>query len=188
MGGISIPTDEADILAPCVTNDAPSDVLPSEVTYTTAPFSQAETLAGPADATVYMSANTTDTQLVAELDEVTPDGTSYPITEGALDGSLRAVTAGRSWTQDGVTILPYHPYTQASAVPVTPGQVTEYQVEIFPTLITIAPGDRLRLTLSTSDTPHLVPIPQDLAQMVGGVYAISRDAAAPSSLSLDLSR
>jgi predicted acyl esterase len=69
---------------------------------------------------------------------------------------------------------------------VTPGQVTEYQIEIFPSLITIPTGDRLRLTLSTTDTPHLIPIPQNLADMVGGIYSINHSAADPSSLSLDL--
>ncbi len=186
MGAISIAASEANVLAPCVDNDAITDLLPSQVSYTTAPFSTAETLAGPSSATVYMSANTTDTELVAELEEVTPDGSAFPITEGALDGSLRAVESGRSWTEDGVTLLPYHPYTQASTQPVTPGQTTEYQIEIFPTLITIAAGDRLRLTISTSDTPHLVPLPQDLEQMVGGVYSIDRSAAAPSSLNVDM--
>ena len=40
--------------------------------------------------------------------------------------------------------------------------MTEYQIEIFPTLATIAEGDRLRLTLSTADTPHLTPLPEQL--------------------------
>jgi putative CocE/NonD family hydrolase len=187
MGAISIPAAEAGVLAPCVTNDAPSTLLPSQISYTTAPFSQAETLSGPADATIDMSATSSDTELVAELEEVTPDGSAFPITEGALDGRLRAVDPGRSWTSDGITLLPYHPYTRASAAPVVPGQVTQYQVEIFPTLITIAPGDRLRLTISSVDTPHLLPIPQNLTQMVGGIYTIHRSAAAPSFLSVDLS-
>jgi putative CocE/NonD family hydrolase len=188
MGAVSIAGAEADVLAPCVTNDAPATLLPSERTYTTAPLTTAETIAGPMTATVYMSANTTDTELVAEIDDVTPDGTSFPLTEGALDGSLRAVDPGRSWIVDGSELLPYHPYTQASAQAVIPGQVTEYQVEIFPTLATIAAGNRIRLTLSTADTPHLVPIPQDLANMVGGVYTVEHSAAAPSSLTVDLIR
>ena len=67
---------------------------------------------------------------------------------------------------------------------VTPGAVTEYQIQIFPTLATIAAGNRLRLTLSTTDTPHLTPLPKQLPQLAGGVYAIGRSAAAPSSLTL----
>ena len=71
-----------------------------------------------------------------------------------------------------MTVLPYHPYTQASAQPVTPGAMTEYQIQVFPTLVTIASGDSLRLTLSTTDTPHLTPLPGQLPNLAGGVYTI----------------
>jgi predicted acyl esterase len=64
--------------------------------------------------------------------------------------------------------------------------VTEYQIEIFPTLATIARGDRLRLTLSTSDSPHLTPRPAQLPKLAGGVYTIERSKAAPSALTLEL--
>jgi predicted acyl esterase len=69
---------------------------------------------------------------------------------------------------------------------VTPGAVTEYQIQIFPTLATIAKGNRLRLTLSSTDTPHLTPLPKQLPQLVGGVYTIQRSSSHPSSLTVDL--
>ncbi len=186
MGGISIPAHEAGLLAPCADNDEYSQTGPWTTSYTTAPFSRPEAVAGPVTATVYASSTTPQTELVAELEDVTPSGSSYPLTEGALLGSLRAVDTGRSWTAGGMTLLPYHPYTQASAQPVPRGAVTEYQIEIYPTLATIAAGDRLRLTLSTTDTPHLVPIPEQLSQLIGGVYTIDRSAAAPSSLTMEM--
>jgi putative CocE/NonD family hydrolase len=186
MGGISVPAGTAGFLAPCATDDQASQSGPWATTYTTAPLTHAQTVAGPITATVYASSTTSETQLVAELEDVTPNGSSYPLSEGALLGSLRAVNQSRSWTSGGITVLPYHPYTQASAKPVTPGAVTEYQIQIFPTLATIAAGDRLRLTLSTTDTPHLTPLPKQLPQLAGGVYTIGRSAAAPSSLTLML--
>jgi hypothetical protein len=64
--------------------------------------------------------------------------------------------------------------------------VTKYQIEIFPTLATIGQGDRLRLTLSTTDTPHLVPRPNQLPRLIGGIYSIKRSAASPSSLTVEL--
>jgi uncharacterized protein len=100
-------------------------------------------------------------------------------------GSLRAVDAQRSWTGGGDTVLPYHPHTQASGKPVTPGAVTEYQIRIFPTLATIAAGNRLRLTLATADAPHLVPLPGQLPQLAGGVYTIARSASTPSALTVE---
>jgi predicted acyl esterase len=186
MGGISVPAGEAGLLAPCADNDQLTQIGPWAITYTTAPLSHTETVAGPIDATVYASATTAQTELVAELEDVTPDGSSYPVTEGALLGSLRTVNKSRSWTAAGVTILPYHPYTESSAQPVTPGAVTEYQIQLFPTLATIAAGNSLRLTLSTTDTPHLTPLPGDLPKLAGGVYTISRTASAPSSLNVEL--
>jgi uncharacterized protein len=185
MGGLSVPAGSAGFLAPCATDDRLGQIGPWATSYTSAPFSHATTLAGPVTATVYASATTPETQLVAEVEEVTPDGTSYPLTEGALLGSLRAVSASRSWTANGMTVLPYHPYTQTSAQPVRRGRMTEYQIQIFPTLVTIAPGDRLRLTLSTADTPHLTPLPPQLPHLLGGVYTIVRTADAPSSLTFE---
>jgi hypothetical protein len=188
MGGISVPAGSAGLLAPCATDDQLTQAGPEATTYTSAPFSHAAAVAGPITATVYASATTAETELVAELEDVTPSGASFPLTQGALLGSLRAVDQTRSWSANGMTLLPYHPYTQASARPVTPGAVTKYQIQIFPTLATIAAGDRLRLTLSTTDTPHLTPLPQQLPKLAGGVYTIDRSASAPSSLTLEMLR
>jgi hypothetical protein len=186
MGGVSVPAGSAGLLAPCADDDQLSQAGPWATTYTSAPFARPETVAGPITATVYASSTTPETELVAELEDVTPSGASYPLTEGALLGSLRAVDPSRSWSAAGMTVLPYHPLTQASARPVTPGAVTEYQIQIFPTLATIASGDRLRLTLTTTDTPHLTPLPQQLPQLAGGLYTIQRSAAAPSSVTVEL--
>lgn len=186
MGAASVPTGSAGVLAPCASADNASQLGPQQTTYTTAPFSTAATLAGPLTATVYATSTTPETELVAEVEVVTPNGTSYPLTEGALLGSLRAVDPARSWSPRGVTVYPYHPYTLASAKPVVPGKVTKYQIQIFPTLATIPKGDRLRVTIATADTPHLVPLPQQLPQLAGGVYAIQQDAAFPSSLTVEL--
>lgn len=186
MGGISIPSHIAGLMAPCADNDSLSKLGPGQVSFTTAPFASAKAIAGPITATVYASATTTDTQWVASVDDVTPSGLSYPLTEGALLGSLRAVDPKRSWASNGITVLPYHPYTQASSRPVVPGKVTKYEIEIFPTLATIAKGDRLRVTLSTSDTPHLVPIASQLTNLVGGMYTIKYGVNTPSSLAVEL--
>ncbi len=188
MGGISVPAGTAGLLAPCASDDQLAQAGPWATSYTSAPFTHAKTVVGPITATVYASSTTPETELVAELEDVTPSGASYPLTEGALLGSLRAVDQSRSWTAHGMTVLPYHSYTQASARPVSPGAVTEYQIQIFPTLATIAAGDRLRLTLSTTDTPHLVPLPGQLPELAGGIYTIERSAHAPSSLTVEMLR
>jgi len=55
---------------------------------------------------------------------------------------------------DGQSIEPWHPYTQASQVPLSPGQIYELQIEIFPTSETFEPGHQMRVTITTSDIPH----------------------------------
>jgi predicted acyl esterase len=186
MGAVTVPAGSAGLFAPCADDDHATQAGPWAIAYTTAPLQRAATVAGPITATVYASSTTPETQLVAELEDVTPNGSSYPLTEGALLGSLRAVDAKRSWTANGITVLPYHPYTSASSRPVTPGAVTEYQIQVFPTLATIAKGNRLRLTLSSTDTPHLTPLPKQLPQLAGGVYTIQRAPGKASSLTVDL--
>jgi putative CocE/NonD family hydrolase len=188
MGGVSIPAHSAGLLAPCADDDRLTQAGPWATTYTSAPFTRRQTLAGPITATVFASSTTSETELVAEIEDVTPNGTSYPLSEGALLGSLRAVDKSRSWTANGMTVLPYHPYTRASARSVAPGAVTKYEIQIFPTLATIPAGNRLRLTLSTVDTPHLTPLPAQVGKLTGGVYAIVRSASAPSSLTIETLR
>jgi putative CocE/NonD family hydrolase len=186
MGAISIPAHTAGLMAPCADNDQPWQTPGTTTGYTTSPFGSPRTLAGPMSATVYATSTRPETEWVAEVEEVAPDGTSYPLTSGALLGSFRALDSRRSWSENGLTLMPYHPYTSTSQQPVPTGQVVEYQIEIFPTLVTIAKGDRLRVTLSTADTPHLTPTPPQLPQLLGGVYGIQHGPAAPSSLTVAL--
>jgi putative CocE/NonD family hydrolase len=186
MGGISIPAHSAGFMAPCADDDSASKAPGSTVSYTSKPFAQSMTMAGPITANVLAKATTADTEWVAQIDEVTPSGASYPITSGALLGSFRKVNPARTWRVDGTTVLPYHDYTRASAQPVQPGALADYQIEIFPTLITIAAGDSLRITLSTADTPHLTPDAQQLPHLLGGVYTIARSPQAASSLTVSL--
>jgi predicted acyl esterase len=73
-----------------------------------------------------------------------------------------------------------------SAEPDVPGAVTRYDIEIFPTFATITRGHSLRITISTSDAPHLLPSLPQLAKLAGGVYTIDRAGADASSVEVPL--
>ena len=166
---------------PCAQNDALTETGPGALTYTSPPLHQSTVLGGPVDATIYATSTRPDTEWVATLEDVAPDGTATPITTGALLGSQRAVNASRSWTEpDGRMILPYHPYTAQSKRPVPTGTVTRFDIEIRPTFAELATGHRLRLTLTTSDLPALIPTASDATNLVGGVYQVQRNQAAAS--------
>jgi putative CocE/NonD family hydrolase len=173
---------------PCVDGDDTLGQLGVDrATYTTTPLPSAQTIAGPIDVTVYATANRPDTQWVAEVEDVAPDGTSIPLTEGALLGSLRAVSSDGTWRgADGQILLPNHPFTRSSQQPVRKGVLTRYDIEVFPTYATIAAGHRIRVSLSTADTPHLAPTLPALADLTGGIYHVRLSPSRGSAVELPL--
>jgi hypothetical protein len=185
-GGLSLVTNHIPADVPCVDDDRLGQLGPTTHTYTSTPMLRPHTIAGPIAATLYATATTRETQWVVLVEDVAPDGRSRPLTEGALLGSMRAPDPGRSWKVDGKTIMPYHPYTEASARPVQPGEVTRYDVEVFPTYATIASGHRIRVTVSTADFPHLLPTAPALANLAGGVYRLQRGGTDASSITIPL--
>src|SRR4051794_23657643 len=188
MGGFEFGLQEAKGPAnPCTQDDRTFQLGPGALTYTTAPMKTATTLAGPVDATVYASSNRPDVELIATLEDVAPDGTSHPLTQGALLGSFRALDQSRTWrARDGRPLQPYHPYTRESVAAVPTGKVVRYDVEVFPTVAQIAAGHQLRLTLTTGDTPHLLPTRTQAADLAGGLYDIQRTKASASFVELPL--
>ena len=156
---------------PCDLNDITLGAGPGALTYTTTPFTSPEVVAGPIGATLYTTSTTTDTELAATVEAVSPTGDSVPLSSGALDGDQRAVDTSRSWTVPGGDyLLPVHPLTQAAAQPIVPGQLTRQDIAIFPTMTELPAGWRLRVTITTSETPHLFPTAAQLPNLVGGVY------------------
>jgi putative CocE/NonD family hydrolase len=166
---------------PCADSDTSS--LAGALTYTTAPFKQATTLAGPIDATLYLSSSTPESEVVATLDVVSTGGSARQVSSGGLLGSLRALDPRRSWRQDGKLILPWHPYTSASVHDMPAGQLQRLDVELYPTVTRIAPGERLQLVVTSGDTA-LQPSPVQISRMAGGQYSIELGGAHPSSVTV----
>ncbi len=170
---------------PCDLNDVTLGTGPGALTYTTAPVDSPEVVAGPIDATLYTTSTGTDTELAATVEAVSPSGDSVPLSSGALDGDLRALDPSRTWTtSSGATLLPVHPLTQASSQPIMPGQVTRQDIAIFPTMAELPTGWRLRVTITTGDTPHLLPSLAQLPGLIGGIYQVQRNSGAASELTV----
>ncbi len=175
------------ITDPCVKNDHFSPLGPGIQNYTTAPFKNATTLAGPIGATLYATSTTPDSEWVVQLYDVAPNGSATSLTEGLLEGNQRALKRSLTWYgPGGRPLLPYHPYTKAAQKPAHAGQVTRYDVEIFPTFDTLAKGHRLRVTISTADFPHALPSVAQTPGLLLGVYQLQRSSAHPSSVELPL--
>jgi putative CocE/NonD family hydrolase len=186
-GALALGFQSLDTNDPCDLNDVTLGTGPGALTYTTAPVDSPEVLAGPIDATLYTTSSGSDTELAATVEAVSPSGDSVPLSSGALDGDMRAVDQSRSWTTaSGQTLLPVHPLTQASESPIVAGQVTRQDIAIFPTMAELPAGWRLRVTITTGDTPHLFPTLTQVPNLVGGIYQVQRNAGAASSLTVPL--
>jgi uncharacterized protein len=177
-GGIALATGDQN---PCAGDDRTLQAGPGALTYTTPPFAADRVIAGPIGATLYATSTRPDTYFEATIEDVDPGGRSTSLTAGGLLGSFRDLDERQTWrAPDGNAILPYHPYTRASVKAVPGDKVTRFDVEVFPTFARIVKGHSLRVTLTTSDTPHLGFTPDQLQNLAGGVYQVQRNAAAAS--------
>jgi hypothetical protein len=153
------------------------------LTYTTEAFTAPTLIAGPIALTLNATADTTESLFVAHIDDVAPDGSSRPLTQGALLGSHRALDPERTWyLPDGTVLKPHHISTKAAVTPVVPGELTRYDMEIFPTAAVLESGHRLRLTVTTFDFPHLVPTAPARKALAGGTYRLHQGGPTPSHL------
>jgi uncharacterized protein len=120
------------------------------LTWRTAPQARAERLVGPLELHLAASSTATDTDWVARLSDVAPDGSESVITEGALRASHRALDSARSTTGS-----PYHLETDPQ--PIEAGKTYAFDVAIIPTAYELAPGHSLQLRLTTDDMPTRLP-------------------------------
>lgn len=161
----------------------------STLTYTTAPFGDGATLAGPVTAAIYASTSSSDIQLVATLQDVAPDGTARTVVpglevDGAQIGTQRRMERSRSWyDKAGRPIYPYHPFQQTSEEPVPTGQVVRLDIVMLPRMWSVQPGHRLRLVLASQD-PLLIPTLPQASRLAGGTFLIQRGGEQASYLNL----
>lgn len=165
--------------SPCDTDNSYNDRL--GVAYDL-PVTKPLKLAGTFSARLFVSTTGRDGQVTARVEDVDPTGKATQLTAGWQVLSLRATDKAKSTRFANLITQPWHPFTQASVLPVTAGQVMEVWVEVFGSATTIMPGHKLRLSLQAADFPHLTaPVPQ-LANTLGSVLTIVHDAAHPSQL------
>ncbi len=176
----------------CSTDESTNDR--TALTFTTAPFENAYSEVGPMVADLWITSTAPDTNVVAIVSDVAPDGTADQLTYGTLMGSQRALVTTPCTTAEvldcsmhtpsGGIIVPWHPFTRASQEALVPGVPYELEVEIFPSALVLQPGHRLRLSLLTGDFPHSVPTTSLVQSAAGGTTTFLFDAKHPSSLYL----
>ena len=116
----------------------------------TAPFDAPITIVGPISMRLVAASTAQDTDWFVRISDVDPSGAASLLTEGFLRASHRALDATRSRPE-----RPWHPHD--ARVPIVPGEMTEYEIEVWPTANEFAVGHRLRVQLTSNDTPNHAP-------------------------------
>ena len=114
------------------------------VEYSTSPFPQDTEITGPVALYLHAEIDSTDTNFMVDLFDVTPSGEQMPLSRGYLKASHRALDEARS-----KPYKPYHPHT--SSEPVDPGKIYEYAIELMPVSVVMKAGHSLKLVIRNQD-------------------------------------
>lgn len=166
--------------------------------YTTAPFADGATFAGPSSVEVSASTNTTNLALTATLLDVAPDGSEQKITFGTILGSQSSLDPDLTWRDiNGALIRPFT--TQTRDTYLTPERPQTFSIALHPDLWSVEPGHSLRLRFTTQPSAQecsvdggvgvllpCLPNEPQRASLSGGLFNIGWTADAPSAVHLPL--
>ena len=159
-------------------DQGPNEERPDVLCYTSAPFAAPYTAIGPVGVTLFAASSAPDTDFVARLVDVHPDGRAIGVADGIIRASARA-----SYPAPGVVAV-------VPPGPIDPGRVYEYSIDLWATAITFLPGHRLRVEITSSNFPRWdrnLNTGRDgvnSAEMAVARQHIFHDATRPSRLTL----
>ena len=132
--------------------------------YLTDPLPDDVLVAGPISLTLFASIDQEDTNWIVIIKDVGPDPSirsardgeqfipsnipEIELTRGWLKASHRTIDRARSkpWK-------PWHKLTREAQIPVTPGEINEYQIQILATANLFKKGHRICLEIACLDVP-----------------------------------
>ena len=132
-----VPTRGGHFHGDCVQDQAILEKRADVLTFTTRPLKTPVTIAGDLQAQLWISSTAPDTDFIAKVSDVYPDGYSMIIAEGQIRARYR----------NGM----------GKVALMTPGTVYRLQVHLGPISNLFAAGHRIRLDISSTDFPRLEP-------------------------------
>jgi predicted acyl esterase len=128
---------------PYVTLDSVIEGIP-HLRYATDPLTSELEITGPIALYLYGSLSNVDGNWIVELHDIAPDGEITILSKGWLKASFRELDRENSQPHK-----PWHSY--ARQVPVEPGSVEEYAIQIHDTSNVFLPGHRIGLVVKSLD-------------------------------------
>jgi putative CocE/NonD family hydrolase len=144
--------------------------------YSTPPLDEDLTVIGPVTVRLHAASSAVDTDFVARLVDVFPDGRAYNLTDGIIRASCREVD--------------FEAPDATSPRPIEPGRVYAYDIDLWGTANTFKRGHRIRLEITSSNFPrwdrnlNTGESSVNSTRMSVAHQAILHDADHPSSLRL----
>jgi len=142
-----VPTLGGPILMAAIHGSGPRDQRPIEgrpdvLVYTSPGLESPLTVLGSVYATLFAASSAPDTDFVARLVDVYPDGRAMCVADGILRGSAR-----ESYPAPGVV-------RSVAPSSIEPGETYEYVIDLWATGITFLPGHRIRVEITSSSHPR----------------------------------
>lgn len=142
-----------------------SDVL----TFTTEPLDRDVDVVGKLRTVLYASSSAVDTDYVARLSDVAPDGRAVQLQNGLLRARYRDLDRG--------------------AEPLVPGEIYQLDIDMWVTANRFKAGHRIRLDISSSDFPRFdrnTNLGGEPGDPVPATQTVYRDASHPSHVVLPI--
>jgi hypothetical protein len=175
----------ADLLGrPCYNNS--NFVTENDLKFETPAMTEPYYINGPIQADLWLSSDKTDTTIAIRVDIIDQDGKAIPVSTGQILASMRQIDETRSRYLGGEMIQPWQPMTQKTALPLVPNEPTKVSVEIFPTSAVVKTGQKLRVSIDSSNQAMGIPNRKKEAEIAGGTTTLYADAKLPSSIVLPI--
>jgi putative CocE/NonD family hydrolase len=117
-------------------NQAPTEARADVLCYTTEPLTNDLPVAGRVSVVLWAASSAPDTDFVARLCDVHPDGRSLNLTDGVIRARHRCMRTGEPPT------------------PIEPGRPYEYEIDLWSTCHVFKAGHRVRLQVTSSNFPR----------------------------------
>jgi putative CocE/NonD family hydrolase len=122
------------ILAMGVMDQRPVEARPDVLVYTSDMVTDALEVTGPVAVTLFAASSAPDTDFTAKLVDVRPDGYAQNLADGIVRARYRS--------------------SRQTPVPLTPGEVSRFTIDLWATSHVFLPGHRIRVEISSSNFPR----------------------------------
>lgn len=136
-------------------DQAPLDNREDILRFQTAPLETRMEITGPITAVLYVSSSAVDTDFMAKLIVVKEDGRAFNLVDGVM----------RTRFREG--------YEQETFL--TPGEVVRLELDLWATSYALAPGERLRVDITSSNFPRLARNLNTGAPFATGTTAVTAE-------------